>query len=82
MKKQFIVGAHGYLERALFYEYIHKKYKIKNLYFDKEYMCHSNFPFVIDFKKKFISVLESITCCAMAAQNKKIVSIEEFKECV
>ena len=73
MKKQYFVMAHGYLERALFYEYIHSNFKIKDVCFDKEYMCHSNFPFVIDLKKKIMYVLESITCCAMAAQSKKLL---------
>ena len=52
MNKQFIVEAHGYLERALFYEYIHSNYKVKDINFDKEEMCHSTFPFVIDLQKK------------------------------
>ena len=82
MNKQFIVEAHGYLERALFYEYIHSNYKVKDINFDKEEMCHSTFPFVIDLQKKKLYILKSITCCAMAAQNKKIISIEKFKECV
>jgi len=79
-KKQYIVKASSYLERALLYEYIHKKYKIKDMFFDKEYMCHSNFPFVVDFKKKKLYVIESISCCACAAQNNQIISIEEFRK--
>ncbi len=51
MKKQYFVQAHGYLERALFYEYVHNKFNIKDGYRDKEYMCHSKYPFVIDLKK-------------------------------
>ena len=82
MKKQYFVQAHGYLERALFYEYVHNKFKIKDGYRDKEYMCHSKYPFVIDLKEKYMYLLESITSCAMAAQNNKIINVEEFKECV
>ena len=81
MKKQFIVQGHGYLERALFYQYIHNNFKIKDM-IDKEYMCHSNFPFVVDLKEKKLYILESITCCACASQAKKIININEFKECV
>ncbi len=77
---QYIVMESNTSDREEFYEYIHSKYILDDLAFDKEYMIKSHFPFVIDFTKKYFTVLESITCCACAAQNKKIISIEEFKE--
>ncbi|MEE3343528.1 MAG: hypothetical protein VZS44_05515 [Bacilli bacterium] len=82
MKKSYIVECHGYNNRALFYEYIHNRFKLKDGYYDKEYMCHSNYPFVIDLKKKVLYILESITCCACAAQNNQIISINKFKELI
>ena len=80
MRTQYFVQEHGYYERAAFYEYIHNKYKVKDLFFNKDYVSSSNFPFVVDFKKKFLTVCESITCCACAAQAKNILTVEEFKE--
>ena len=43
-------------------------------------MCRSKFPFVVDLKKKILYVCESITCCALASQNKRIISVKDFKE--
>ena len=80
MRNQYFIQEHGYYERAAFYEYIHKKYKLIDLFFNKDYMSSSSFPFVVDFKKKILTVCESITCCACAAQANKIITIEEFKE--
>ncbi|MBR3117404.1 MAG: hypothetical protein IKF36_06010 [Bacilli bacterium] len=80
MRTQYFVQEHGYYERGAFYEYIHNKYKLKDLFFNKDYMSSSSFPFVIDFKKKYLTVCESITCCAMAVQNKRIMNVEEFKK--
>ena len=45
-------------------------------------MSISPFPLVIDLKKKIIYILESITCCAIAAQNNIIISEENFKEII
>lgn len=80
MKRQYIVSEHGYLNRCLFYKYVHDNYKIKDVYYDKEYMCRSKFPFVVDLKKKILYVCESITCCALASQNKRIIIVKDFKE--
>ena len=57
------------------------KYKLKNKYEIKT-MYLSPYPFVIDLKKKIIYILESITCCAIAAQNNIIISEENFKEII
>ena len=65
--------------REDFYNYMHNK-KYKYLYFDKEYMINSNFPFGIDTKHKKIILIESITVCACAAQNNQILSFEEFQK--
>lgn len=80
MKTQYIVQGHGYIERSMFYNYIHNRYKIKDINYTKEEMCQSTFPFIVDLKKKKLYILESITCCAIASQNNKIIKIEEFKE--
>lgn len=80
MKTHYFVQEHGYYERAAFYEYVCKKYNLKDKFFDKDYMCNSKFPFDIDLEKKYITVIESITCCAMAAQKKVIFNVDEFKK--
>lgn len=79
MSKQFIVQERDYLKRRNFYEYITKKYILK-VRMEKEEMVDNKFPFVVDFDDKTFWVCESITCCAMASQSKKIISIEEFKK--
>ena len=79
-RKQYIVQEHGYYERAAFYDYVHKKYKLKDMFFNKDYMASSNFPFVVDFIEKYLTVVESITVCACAAQSKRIISVEDFKK--
>lgn len=53
MKTHYFVQEHGYYERAAFYEYVCKKYNLKDKFFDKDYMCNSKFPFDIDLEKKY-----------------------------
>ena len=40
----------------------------------------NKYPFVIDLNTKEFYILESITCCACAAQQDRIISIKEFKK--
>lgn len=79
MKKQYIVQESDKEKRKEFYEYIVNNYDLL-IRFDKNHMINSSFPFVVDFKEKDFWVCESITCCACAAQKKKILTIKEFKE--
>ena len=78
-KEQYMVQESNISKRKAFYEYIKKKYKLKR-HMTKHRMVYNSFPFVIDFKKMDFWVCESITCCACAAQNKRIISIEDFKK--
>ena len=81
MRTQFIVEEHDKLKREQFYNYINDKYNFNNWYpFEKEEFIESNFPFVVDFKEKSFWIVDSITCCACAAQAKVIISIDEFKK--
>ena len=76
-KKQYIVQVHGLLERNAFYNYIINNFKL-NTYYPREYMIKSIFPFIVDLSTNEFWVCESITCCACAAQNKQIISDDEF----
>ena len=67
--------------REEFYNYMHN-YNYKDLYYIKEYMLNSHFPFGIDTKHKKLLLIESITVCACAAQNNQILSFEEFKRII
>ena len=79
MKTQFIVQEADKRKRKEFYNYILRNYHLKKYYpFRKKYFINSSFPFVIDFKEKSFWICDSITCCACAAQNNSIISIEEF----
>ena len=76
-KEQYMIQVSGIDKREYFYELIDSNYKLKK-YFTKDYMIHSKFPFIVDFKDKSFWVCESITCCACAAQKKKILTPSEF----
>lgn len=75
-KQYFIIGN----DRKEIYYYIHSKYNVIDYGRDKDYMCKSHYPFVLDLKNHTLSLLESITACACAAQNNKIIKFENFKE--
>jgi hypothetical protein len=80
-RTQFIVQETDKEKRSDFYDYINKKYKLKNEYpYTKELFVKSNFPFVVDFKERNFWVCDSVTCCAAAASAHVIISIEEFKK--
>ena len=80
MKEQFMVQENNKRRRGKFYDYIVENYDLKiNYPFIKELFVKSDFPFVIDFNDNTFWVCESIICCACAAENHKIISINEFK---
>ncbi len=76
MKGQFIIQEPNFKKKGKFIEYILDNYKVNNQIRD----CRNKYPLVIDFDEKIIYTLESITCCACAAQNKRIISINHFKK--
>ena len=79
MRKQFIVNTKKE-EREEFFDYITSRYKLGIEYpFRKELFIASNFPFVVDFKEKIFWVCENITCCAIAQQQKVIITFDDFK---
>jgi hypothetical protein len=75
-KQYFIIGQN----REEIYNYIHSNYNVIDYIRDKEYMCNSHFPFILDLEDNTLSLLESITACACAAQNNKIIEFNEFKK--
>ncbi len=81
MKNQFMVQECNVFEREKFYEYIHKKYKFKDSFYDmKKMVKKTKYPFIVDFYEKSFWICNSITCIACAVQNKQIISINEFKK--
>ena len=76
---QFVVNDNNVIEREKFYNYILKNYDLKNLIYDVD-MIKSKFSFVIDFDNNTFWICNSITCCACAVWNNKIISIKEFKK--
>ncbi len=80
-KHQFIVRESDKDKRKEFYEYIHSNYKLEDLFYNKQNMIdYNHFPFVVDFIEKKFWVCTSVACCAAAAQNNRIITIQEFKE--
>ena len=43
-------------------------------------MINSKFPFVVDHKDKVFWVCESVACCAAAAQNGILITVDEFEK--
>ena len=83
MKKQYIVKESNKKKREEFYNYIKKTYKLKNCYpYFKKSFVNNSFPFVIDFEDNSFWICKSVTCCACAASQNVIYSINEFKELV
>ena len=74
---QFIIQEKDLTKKKEFYNYIRKKYKLKKHLYNK---IKTHYPIVIDFDEKSIWICTSITCCSLAAQNNKIISIEEFNK--
>ena len=79
MNKQYIVNLKKE-ERKDFLDYI-KQFKLKRKTSKKE-LINSNFPIVIDFNENQYYLLESITCCACAAQINRIITKEQFIETI
>lgn len=83
MIKQFIVNESDLQKREEFYNYITDNYNLKISYpFDRERFINNNFPFVVDFEDESFWICESVTCCAAAASNHVIITIDEFKSMI
>jgi hypothetical protein len=81
MRTQYLISVSNKKEREIFYDYIDEKYNLVNSYpYGREEFISSIFPFVVDFKEKKFWVCESITCCACAASQKRILTVKEFKK--
>ena len=76
----YLITAHGVIERGLFYNYIHNLGYKDDSRLDREYMINSKYPYGICIKKKVLLVVESATNCYMMQKNNKIKTIEEIKD--
>lgn len=63
--------------RENFYEYLIANH-YEALHFKKEEFVSLPYPFTINEKLKIFSLLKSISCCAMAATNNRILSVNEY----
>lgn len=54
--------------------------KFEPLHFKKNDFVNMPYPFIINNNVKVFSMLNSITCCAMASVNNKIISTDEYIE--
>ena len=75
---QYLIQEKDITKKKKFYTYIHKKYKLKDMDNLLD-MINKPYPLVVDLDEKNMWICTSITCLACAAQNKQIISIEEFK---
>ncbi len=77
---QYIVNENDLLKREEFYDFIVDNYNLKISYpFIKERFVNNHFPFVVDYNDNSFWICESVTCCAAAASNHVIITIDEFK---
>ena len=81
-KIDYLITAHGVIERGNFYNYMHDLGFKDNINFTREYMINSNYPFGVSLKKKEIMVIESATQCYLMQQNEKVKDMEEFKKII
>lgn len=74
---QYLVQSTNLEERNEFYNYlINNGYTpVNNL--KKQTIINNKFPFVIEENNTFW-ICESITCCAVASSNGRIISIKEY----
>ena len=75
---QYIIEEKDLNKKKEFYNYIHKKYNLKDIH--NIDMINTPYPLVVDLDEKDIWICTSITCLACAAQNNQIISIEEFNK--
>ena len=76
----YLITAHGVIERGLFYNYMHNLGYKDDSRLDREYMINSKYPYGICIKKKVLLVVESATNCYMMQKNNKVKTIEEIKD--
>ncbi len=76
---QYIVNESDIDKRKEFYDYVVNNYSLE-VHSSMERMIDSSFPFIIDFDQGTFWVCGSITCLACAAQRKRIITIDKFKE--
>lgn len=67
--------------RENFYDYL-IDINYRPIHFSKEDFVNMPYPFTINNKLKVFSLLKSITCCAMASMNNKIISVDEYMEII
>ncbi len=81
LKNQFLIKEENIINREKFYNEMFDLGFRDNLFFkSKSHIINSKFPFLVETNKKTLTVLESITCCAVAQQNNMIIDLEEFKK--
>lgn len=73
---QYIVQCHG-TERVYFLNYLLNNNFILANNINYSEIIESKFPFVIEDDNTFW-ICESITCCACAAQAKRIINVRTF----
>ena len=76
----YLITAHGIIERGLFYNYLHNLGYKDDSRLDREYMINSKYPYGICIKKKVLLIIESATNCYMMQKNNKVKTIEEIKD--
>ena len=78
----YLVTAHGVIERGTFYNYMHDLGFKDNINFTREYMVNSDYPFGICLNNKQMMIIESATQCYLMKENDKVKTIEEFKKII
>ena len=78
----YLITAHGILERGLFYNYMHELGYKDHFMCTREEMINSPYPFAVCIELKELSIIESATICYLNAQMGRVKSIEDFKSII
>ena len=73
----YLVTAHGLLERVIFYNYLHSLGNTNNKLLDRETMVNSSYPFGVCIKDKELLIVESATICFLE-KNGRVISVDDF----
>ena len=78
----YLVTAHGLLERASLYDYLHSLGYTDDKSFDRETMVNSTYPFGVCIKEKKLLIVESATICFLEQKNGRVINVDDFKKII
>ena len=78
----YLVTAHGIIERGTFYNYLHSLGYTDDKSFDREIMVNSTYPCGVCIRDKKLLIVESATICFLELKKGRVISVDEFKNII